>query len=79
MTPKSELNQMIIVANNKLHQNTNPLINPYAVNKFLALKKYNGYAITIAYANDDPILLSPRMSIKNLTIWLDGFISGLDF
>jgi hypothetical protein len=68
MTPRSELNQMIIVANNTLKHRGSIYT--------LELEKYNGYAIT---CNGGLTKISPRMSIKNLTIWLDGFISGLEF
>jgi hypothetical protein len=63
MTPKAELNQMIIVANNTL--------------------KRKGYTKIIRldgkHFTSDDFRISPSMSIKNLIIWLDGFISGLEF
>jgi hypothetical protein len=71
MTPRAELNQLIIVANNTLKHNNNPAI--------LQLEKYSGYAIMLAYENEQLIKLSPRLSAKNLIIWLNGFIEGLDF
>jgi hypothetical protein len=75
MTPRSELNQMLERANDKL-KNTSK-------NVYL---QYDNGSYRIDWKDDNASwdkrssgMLSPRMSIKNLIIWLDGFISGLDF
>ena len=68
MKYKSELNQLIIVANNTLKRKGSIYT--------LKLEKYDGYAIV---CNDGLTKLSPRMSISNLYNWLGGFIEGLEF
>ena len=71
MKYKNELNQLVAIANNTLmYQNP-----PYKIE----LEHYNGYAIILRDSFDNTIKLSPRMSIKNLCNWLNGFISGLEF
>ena len=68
MTPRAELNQMLIVANNTLKHKNNPVM--------LQLdKNAGGYRIMLRDSRE----LSPRLSAKNLIIWLDGFIEGLEF
>jgi hypothetical protein len=74
MTPRSELNQMIIVANNNLKYGHKPVTLRYDH------ITGSGYRI-IAYNDrlDSDIEISPRLSLSNLIIWLDGFIDGLEF
>jgi hypothetical protein len=68
MNSRSELNQMLIIANNRLH-------NPYHV---ISCEKYEGYRIIITDIQKDRFTeLSPRMSVKNLVIWMSGFIEGI--
>lgn len=67
MKYKSELNQLIIIANNTLKRKSKEF-------ELELDKDCSGYRICNGYS-----FLSPRMSVKNLIIWLNGFIEGLDF
>jgi hypothetical protein len=63
MKYKSELNQLIEHAN------------------FLLNRKGSTHVIRLNndHITDDDFSISPRLSAKNLVLWLNGFISGLDF
>ena len=74
MKYKSELTQLVTVANNTLKRHNSPTAVSYdhITNSGYRLKTYNE-------ESDIERELSPRMSIKNLIIWLNGFIEGLDY
>lgn len=63
MNYRTELNQLIIVANNTLKRK--------GYTKVIRLDD--------KHFTCDDFRISPTMSIKNLCNWLNGFISGLDF
>jgi len=71
MKYKSELNQLIIVANNRLQNHCKTSIR-IRLGEFVIIQ-YNLQNPEYTYT------ISPHLSWSNLTIWLNGFIEGLDF
>jgi hypothetical protein len=74
MKYKSELNQLLDVANNKLA----PLYSRDCHPKPRIILKDNTLVLYFSETTKEREL-SPKMSISNLCNWLNGFISGLEF
>jgi hypothetical protein len=68
MKYKSELNQMVKIANNKL---------AYCNHDFTITLEY-AYGKPRLYTHNGARELSPRLSNANLYIWLSGYIEAMD-
>ena len=68
MKYKSELNQMVKIANNKL---------AYCNRDFTITLEY-AYGKPRLYTHNSSRELSPRLSNANLYIWLSGYIEAMD-